>query len=78
MSHSDYTEGRYSLNITFGEVIHIGANLNISLQVGDTLDTSPLITSSNIRVKYPELKDFAVSIINFSSNRKFSLIAGQK
>ena len=50
VSHSDYSEGRYSLNITYGEVVYVGANLNISLEVGDTLGSSPFITSSNIRV----------------------------
>lgn len=50
VSHGDFTEGSYSLNITHGEVIHVGSNLNLTVAEGDTLLSSPFIASANIRV----------------------------
>lgn len=53
VSHIDYIVGRYSLNLTHGEVVYIGTNIrNLTLSVGDTLDSSPNITSSRTTVSY--------------------------
>ncbi len=53
VSHSDHFAGGYSLNITNAEVLHVGQNLiNISVSMGDTLDTSPFIASNSIRVMW--------------------------
>ena len=50
MNHANYIVEGYSLNITNVQVIHVGENINSSLSVGDSLNSSPLITSSGIRV----------------------------
>ncbi len=50
ISHSNYVEGSYSLNITHGEVIHIGVNLNLTVSEGADLSSSPFISSDDIKV----------------------------
>ena len=50
----DPLEEGYSLNISHGEVVHVGDNINnLSLSIGDMLGSSPNIKSTSISVRFP-------------------------
>ena len=45
-------EDGYSLNISHGEIVHVGDKIeNMALSIGDTLESSFNITSQNISVR---------------------------